>query len=152
MASFQAKTGWETSRKRENKNYRSDQFQPDPDQRISKNSKKIQKIKTFHYNFFSSKNRLGKAEKETKIIVPINSYQTCNRKFQKNSKNYKTPLGLLFEPKHVEEGREREKIKIIVPISSNPDPEQRIQKKKQQKKFKNLKYIIMASLQAKTSW
>ena len=41
MASFQAKTGWETSRKRENKNYRSDQFQPDPDQRISKNSKKI---------------------------------------------------------------------------------------------------------------
>ena len=31
MASFQAKTGWETSRKREKKNYRSDQFQPDPD-------------------------------------------------------------------------------------------------------------------------
>ena len=137
MASFQAKTGWETSRKRENKNYRSDQFQPDPDQRISKNSKKIQKTKTFHYNFFSSKNRLGKAEKETKIFVPINSYQTCNRKFQKNSKNYKTPLGLLFEPKHVEEGREREKIKIIVPISSNPDPEQRIQKKNSKKNSKN---------------
>ena len=31
MASFQAKTGWETSIKRENKNYRSDQFLPDPD-------------------------------------------------------------------------------------------------------------------------
>ena len=29
MASFQAKTGWEMSRKRENKNYRSDQFLPD---------------------------------------------------------------------------------------------------------------------------
>ena len=31
MASFQAETGWEMSRKRENKNYRSDQFLPDPD-------------------------------------------------------------------------------------------------------------------------
>ena len=30
MASFQAKVGWETSRKRENKNYRSDEFPPIP--------------------------------------------------------------------------------------------------------------------------
>ena len=30
MASFQAKTGWERPRKRENKNYRFDQFQLDP--------------------------------------------------------------------------------------------------------------------------
>ena len=30
MVSFQAKTGWERSRKRENKNYRSDQFLLDP--------------------------------------------------------------------------------------------------------------------------
>ena len=30
MASFQAKLGWERPRKRENKNYRSDQFLPDP--------------------------------------------------------------------------------------------------------------------------
>ena len=29
MASFQAKTRWETPRKRENKNYRSNQFQLD---------------------------------------------------------------------------------------------------------------------------
>ena len=43
MASFQAKTGWEMSRKRENKNYRSDQFLPDPDQRISKKQQKNSK-------------------------------------------------------------------------------------------------------------
>ena len=43
MASFQAETGWETSRKRENKNYHSDQFQPDPDQRISKKQQKNSK-------------------------------------------------------------------------------------------------------------
>ena len=31
MASFQAKTGWERPRKREKKNYRSDQFLPNPE-------------------------------------------------------------------------------------------------------------------------
>ena len=36
MASFKPKTGWEMSRKRENKNYRSNQFVPDPLQRIPK--------------------------------------------------------------------------------------------------------------------
>ena len=30
MVSFQAKTSWERPRKRENKNYHSDQFLPDP--------------------------------------------------------------------------------------------------------------------------
>ena len=30
MASVQVKTGWKSLRKRENENYRSDQFLPDP--------------------------------------------------------------------------------------------------------------------------
>ena len=30
MASFQAKTGWQRPRKRENRNYRYNQFLPDP--------------------------------------------------------------------------------------------------------------------------
>ena len=30
MASFQAKTGWKSPRKNENKNYRSDQLLPNP--------------------------------------------------------------------------------------------------------------------------
>ena len=64
MVSFQTKTGSERLRMRENKNYRSDQFLPDPKQRIPKNGKKIQKIKNQHYGFFSSQNRLGMAEKE----------------------------------------------------------------------------------------
>ena len=62
MGSFQAKTGWERPRKRENKNYRSDEFLPDPEQRIPK-------------------------------------------KQQKNSKNQKTSLQLLFKPKQVGKGR-----------------------------------------------
>ena len=75
MASFQAKTGWETLIKRENKNYCSDQFLPDSLQRIQKKQKK---------------------------------------------KNKKTSLWLLFKPKQVGKYRERQKIKIIVPISSYP--------------------------------
>ena len=45
MASFQAKTGWEKSRKRENKNYCSDQFLPTRNREFQKNSKNFQKIK-----------------------------------------------------------------------------------------------------------
>ena len=40
MASFQAKIGWERLKKRQNKNYRSNQFLPNPEQRIPK--KKMQ--------------------------------------------------------------------------------------------------------------
>ena len=61
MASFQSKTGWKMLRKSENKNYRSDQFLPDLEQRIPK-------------------------------------------KQQKNSKNQKTSLWLLFKPKQVGKG------------------------------------------------
>ena len=39
-ASFQAKTGCERTRKRENKNYHSDQFLPDPQSKIQKKYKK----------------------------------------------------------------------------------------------------------------
>ena len=35
-ASLQAKTGWERPKKRYNKNYRSDQFLPDPKLKIRK--------------------------------------------------------------------------------------------------------------------
>ena len=46
----------------------------------------------------------------------------CNRKFQKNSKKIqkikKIPLWLLFNPKYIGEGQEREKMKIIFPIRS----------------------------------
>ena len=40
MASFQAKTGWEWSRKSQNKNYRSDHFLPDPNRELKKKSSK----------------------------------------------------------------------------------------------------------------
>ena len=68
MASFQAKTGQERLRRRENKNYRSVHFLPNPQQRIQKKKKSIktQKIKKQQYGFFSSQNQLGKDVNERK--------------------------------------------------------------------------------------
>ena len=63
MASFQAQIGWKMQRKRENKNYQYVSFQPDEQQKIPKNSKKIQKNKKYGYVFFSSQNRFEKDEK-----------------------------------------------------------------------------------------
>ena len=53
-------------------------------------------------------------------------------------------------PKQVGKGREREKIKIIVPINSYPICNHKFQKIA--KKFKKLKNTIRVSLQAKTGW
>ena len=51
MASFQAKIGWKRLRKRKNKIYPSVSFLPDPELKIQKSSKKIQKIKKYDYGF-----------------------------------------------------------------------------------------------------
>ena len=66
MASFQAKIGWKTQRKKENKNCHSISFRsyPTRNRKFQKNSKKIQEIKKYHYDFISSQNWLENAEKE----------------------------------------------------------------------------------------
>ena len=56
---------------------------------------------------------------------------------QKNSENQKIPLRLHFKPKQDGKGREREKIKIIVPFRSYSTCNRKFPKNS--KKFKNLK-------------
>ena len=65
MASFLAKIGWKTQRKRENKNCSFVLFRsyPTRNRKFQKNSKKIQKLKKRRYGFISSQNRLEKDEK-----------------------------------------------------------------------------------------
>ena len=65
MASFQAKIGWKTQRKRENKNCHSVSFRsyPTRNRKFQKNSNKIKKIKKYHYGLISSQNWLENAEK-----------------------------------------------------------------------------------------
>ena len=68
MDSFKAKIGWKRVRKSKNKNYRSVPFRsyPTRNKKFQNNSKKIQKIKKYHYGFISSQNRLEKAKKNRK--------------------------------------------------------------------------------------
>ena len=56
MTSFQAKTSQHRSRKRENKNYHSNQFLPDPEQRIpNKKQKKFKKLRHTIMAFFQAR-------------------------------------------------------------------------------------------------
>ena len=66
MYSFQAKIDLKKMRRGENKNCHSVPFRsyPTRNRKFQKNSKKIQKIKKYHYGFMSSQNRLENAEKE----------------------------------------------------------------------------------------
>ena len=68
MASFQAKIGWKTQRKRENKKFPSVPFRfyPTRNRKFQKNSEKIQKTKQYHYGFILSQNWLENAEKKKK--------------------------------------------------------------------------------------
>ena len=58
MYSFQAKIGWKKMRKGKNKNYRSVPFRSFPmrNRKFQKNSKKVQRIKKYHYGFILSQN------------------------------------------------------------------------------------------------
>ena len=66
MAFFQAKISWERPRKKEKKKIVPMSSDPTRNRKFQKNSKKIKEIKKHHYDFFSSQNMLGKAEKQKK--------------------------------------------------------------------------------------
>ena len=88
---------------------------------MKKNSKKIRKIKKRPLWLVFKPKQVGKGRERVKIKikVPIISYPTRYRQFQKNSKKIKkikkikkTPFRHLFKGKHVGKGRKRVKIKF----------------------------------------
>ena len=78
MASFEAKIGQKTQQKRENKNCRFVLFRsyPTRNRKLKKNNKKIQKIKKYRYEFFSSQNRFVKDEKGRKQKLSFRFFPT----------------------------------------------------------------------------
>ena len=78
-----------------------------------------------------------KSENKNCRYVLFRSYPMRNRKFQKNSKNYKIPLRFPLKTKQGGKGEERAKIKIIVPFCSN-----HIRNTKFQKNSKKIQKII----------
>ena len=93
MASFQTKIGWEMSRKRKNKNYRSDQFIPDPLSRISKkmpiNFKKLKNTAIASFQAKTGWDRLKNGENKNYHSDQFlsNTLQGIPKKQKKNSKN-----------------------------------------------------------------
>ena len=86
MAPFRAKIPLKRIRKRENKNFRFVPFLSGAEQKMpKKKSKKIKKIRKYHYGIISSQNSLENAKKERKIkiIVSFRSHPAQNRKCQK---------------------------------------------------------------------
>ena len=66
MNSFQTEISGKMMRKRENKIIISFRSYPTHNRNFQKNSKKIQKIKKYHYGFISVQNRLEETEKNRK--------------------------------------------------------------------------------------
>ena len=89
MASFQAKIGWKTQRKRENKNCHSVSFRSYPrrNRKIPKKQQKISNMPLCHH-FKPKQVGKGREREKTKNYrsVPFRSYPMRNRKFQKNRK------------------------------------------------------------------
>ena len=85
MASFQAKTGWESLRNGENKNYSFNHFVPDLLYRIRKKiAKKFKKLRNRILALFKPKQvRKAQERVKIKIIVPICSFPTCCKEFEK---------------------------------------------------------------------
>ena len=93
MASCQIKTGWEMPRKRNNKNYCSDQFIPDPLSRILKKMpisfKKLKNTAIARFQAKTGWDRLKKGENKNyhSDQFQSNTLQGIPKKQQKNSKN-----------------------------------------------------------------
>ena len=73
-------------------------------------------------------------KREKKIIVPFHSVPTRpvrehSKKIAKKFKKFKNTIRHQFRPKYVGKYREREKIKIIIPLRSYPTGYRKFQKK-----------------------
>ena len=108
MASFEAKIGQKTQQKRENKNCRFVLFRsyPTRNRKFQKNNKKIQKIKKYRYEFFSSQNRFVKDEKGRKQKLSFRFFPTRgvienSKKIAKKLKKLKNTVMYSFKPKQV---------------------------------------------------
>ena len=69
-------------------------------------------------------------------MVPLRSYPMRNRKFQKNNKKIKKyRCGFISSQNTLQQGCEREKIKIILPFHSNPTRDRKFQKNSKIKRY-----------------
>ena len=108
LPSFQAKTGWKSPRKSENKNYRSDQFLYDLLQGIPKKLQKNSKNSITPVCLLFQPKLVGKdwERVKIKIIVPISSYPAHYKEFQNKSKKIQKIKNMIFASFHAKKGQE----------------------------------------------
>ena len=121
MASFLAKIGLKRPRKREKiiiiVPFRS---HPTLNRKFQRNSKKIKKVKKYHYDFISSQKQVGKGGErdKIKIIVTFRSYPTRNLKFQKIcnkiQKNKIYYYGFISSQNRMEKAEKEKKQKLSI--------------------------------------
>ena len=101
MTSFQSKIGWKRLKKQKIKVINPFRSYPPLNRKLKKNSKKIQKIKKPRYDFFSSQNRLEKAEKERKQKLSFRSVPTQRviENSKKIAKKFKNSVMASFQDK-----------------------------------------------------
>ena len=104
MASFQVKTGGKGRVRVKIKINVLISSYPTWNREFQKNRKKIQKIKKHHCGFFFKPKYVGEGREREKIknkkFVPMSSFPTRNRKFQKIAKQFKklkTPILATFQ-------------------------------------------------------
>ena len=95
--------------------------------RVKENCKKIQKIEKFYYGFFSSQNRLEKAEKEKKQnlsfrFVPTRPGIENSKKVAKKLKKLKNTITDSFHTKIGWKRLRRRGNKNYHPVSFLPNP------------------------------
>ena len=129
-------------------------YQPTRNRILKKNSKKIQKIRTHHHSFFSSQNRLEKAEKnkKVKVIDPFRSYPVLNRKLKKKiAKKFKKLINTVMDSFQAKIGwkrmrKSKNKNYRSVPFRSVPTRNRNFQKNsKNIQKIKKYHYGFISS-------
>ena len=139
MASFQAKTGQDSLGKRQKKlSFRSVTTRPviRNSNKIAKEFKKLKNIIMSSFKAKTGRERSRKNRKENYRSAQFlpNLEQRIKNKNQENLKNLKRSLWLHFKPKQDGSGKEREKKKLIVPISSYPTRNREFRKNSKKKK------------------
>ena len=145
MTLSQAKPGRERPRKGEKKNYRSDKFLPNPEQRIAKKFKKLKNIILASFQAKTGWERPRKREKKLSIrpITTRLGLQNSKKNSKKVQKIKKHDYGYFSSQNGTGLAEKERKKKIIVPISSYPTRNREFQKNsKKIQKYKKHHYNL----------
>ena len=117
---------------------------PTRNRKFQENSKKIQKIRKYHYGFISIQNRTEKDQKKRNknyrsiSFLPDACYKIQKKKIAKKFRKLKSTMMARFQAEIGRKRMRKREIKITVPFRSYPTCDRKFQKKGE-KHLKNSK-------------